>query len=74
MVYDWIGLFNDYFVDDYNCVRHPPGHRLSESTQERSHELGVPMRWVCCFSLRWRRNVVCPCVGNMPMRWVCRSL
>jgi hypothetical protein len=50
-------------VDDYSCVRHPPGHRLSESACERAHELGVPMRWVCCSSLRWRWNVVCPCVG-----------
>jgi hypothetical protein len=28
-------------VDDYSCVRHPPGHRLIESTRERVHELGV---------------------------------
>jgi hypothetical protein len=39
-------------VDDYSCVRHPPGHRLSESSCERAHELGVPMRWVCRSSLR----------------------
>jgi hypothetical protein len=50
-------------VDDYSFVRHPPGHRLSESTCERAHELGVPMRWVCRSSLRLRWNVVCPCVG-----------
>jgi hypothetical protein len=61
-------------VDDYSCVRHPPGHRLSESACERAHELGVPMRWVCGSSLRWRWNIVCPCVGNMPMSWECRSL
>ena len=28
-------------VDDYNCVRHPLGHRLIESSCERAHELGV---------------------------------
>jgi hypothetical protein len=50
-------------VDDYSCMRHPPGHILSESAYERAHELGVRMRWVCCSSLRRRWNVVCPCVG-----------
>jgi hypothetical protein len=40
------------FVDDYSCVRHPLGHRLSESACEEARELGVPMRWVCCHSLR----------------------
>ena len=60
-------------VDDYNYVRHPPGHRVSESACERAHELGVPMRWVCRSSLRLRRNVLCPCVGRMPMSWVCHS-
>jgi hypothetical protein len=38
-------------VDDYSFVRHPPGHRLSESACERAHELGVPVRWVCRSSL-----------------------
>jgi hypothetical protein len=28
-------------VDDYNFVRHPLGHRLSESACERTHEMGV---------------------------------
>jgi hypothetical protein len=29
------------FVDDYSFMRHPPGHRLSESACERAHEMGV---------------------------------
>jgi hypothetical protein len=45
-------LCNFNVVDDYSCVRHPPGHRMSELACERAHELGVPMRWVCRFSLR----------------------
>jgi hypothetical protein len=52
-------------VDDYNCVRHPPRHGLSESTCEKAHKLGVPMRWVCRSSLKLRWNVVCPSVGRM---------
>jgi hypothetical protein len=35
-------------VDDYNCVRHPPGHR-----PERE-----PLRWVCGSYLRQNWNVV----------------
>jgi hypothetical protein len=50
-------------VDDYNFVRHPPGHGLSESTCVRDHELGVPMIWVCHSSLRLRWIVVCPYMG-----------
>jgi hypothetical protein len=58
-----LNLSNNTFVDDYSFVRHPPGHRVSESTCERAHELGVPMRWVCYSSLRLRWNAVCLCVG-----------
>jgi hypothetical protein len=79
-------------VDDYSCVRHPLGHRLSESACERAHQMGVlflsKMEMERCvplcredahelgvsFSLRQRWNLVCPCVGKMPMSWVCRSL
>ena len=31
----------DVPVDDYNCMRHSPGHRLIESTWERALEMGV---------------------------------
>ena len=37
--------------------------RQSEMTCERAHELGVPMWWVCCSSLRLRWDGVCPYVG-----------
>jgi hypothetical protein len=32
---------DDAHVDDYNCVRHYPGHILIESTSERAPEMGV---------------------------------
>jgi hypothetical protein len=51
VVFDWGELIPNEIVDDYNCVRHPPGHKpereplemgvwfLSETELERSDSL-----------------------------------
>jgi hypothetical protein len=55
-------------VDDYNFVRHPPGHKLSELACERAHEMGVSF-----LSETEMERCVPLCGVKMPMRWVCRS-